>query len=81
MSKMRYLFALSVFIISCFLSIGVIAKKLVTIAIIGGVSPHLYLNQPAQKLVEGMIIFWQNELAHLDEYKNTCSIKISGKNL
>ncbi len=81
MSKMRYLFALSVFIISCFLSISVYAKNPVKIATIGGVSPHLDLNQPAQKLVEGMIIFWQNELPLRDEYKNICSVKISEKNL
>ncbi len=43
MSKMRYLFALSVFIISCFLSISVHAKNPVRIATIGGVSPHLDL--------------------------------------
>ncbi len=77
MSKMRYLFALSVFIISCFLSISVHAKNPVRIATIGGVSPHLDLNQLSQKLVEGMIIFWQNKLAHLDEYENRYSIKIS----
>ncbi len=74
---MRYLFALSVFIISCFLSIGVNAKKPATIATVSGVLPHLDLNQLSQKLVEGMIIFWQNKLAHLDEYENRYSIKIS----
>ncbi len=65
MSKIKYLFLLSIFIILCFLSTGVNAKKPVKIATIGGGSPHLNLNQPAQKLVEEMIEFWQNELAQV----------------
>lgn len=54
---------LIVFLVSA--AAGIKAKKHVKIATIGAVSPVLDYNQPSQKLVEGMINFWKNELAQV----------------